>query len=160
MNPDCMPKRWWADDDYWEEFYKKELYSNASWDDEVRSKKRDWLEDAFKDYLDLDDMPDFNNLYLERISQDQALQYEEKPKQGWSSIEFTGGQLVQARFGHPAYSARIGQIAIVIDSDIQLSGRPTNPSAVRVMWPDGDIEDVSKDDMQDLSSANASLRGL
>ena len=151
MNPDYMPKRWWVDDDYWEEYTKQETKRDVY----TTSMKRDWLADAYDAYIHniekesgVYDVEDKLNDYIHQTKE------QSDPDRVWRSRRFKEGQLVQASFGHHAYYDRKGDVAIIIQSDMDMHGRATTPTSVRVMWPDGDIEDVSEDDLKMIDDNN------
>jgi len=80
------------------------------------------------------------------------------PPPRWPGCHFQDGQLVRARPGHLAFTDRLGDVAIVIQSEVgsyeRRRGRyATEAIGVRVLWPDGVIQLIAEHDVCHLDDA-------
>ncbi len=158
MNPDMMPIPWWKDEEYWIDYTLSEIAKMKKKDGSI---KRDWLRDIYDEESRLYEkylmkekeelLFEFGHLY-DYEDEHRKSKGANQAGRGCTSRRFKEGQLVQAAFGHPDYSDRKGDLGLIIQSDLEIHGRPTTPLSVKVMWPDGSIETISEDDLQACKS--------
>jgi len=150
-----MPKKGYLDD--WVEKY----------DVHLRSKKRDWLEDIYKGYIDFQkDYEKYNMSLKEGYELGEDLEtvimrncsgQEERLDE--DDGRWVAGQLVQLDplLNEPARQIAWGDIeegwvGIIIERcQSRRVGNPSLPPFVRVLWPNGDLEEMTTDDLAPCS---------
>jgi len=155
VSPKPMPKKGYLDD--WVENY----------DVLTKPKKRDWLEDVYKGYIDFQKDYEKYNISLKKgyeLGEDlETIIMRKTPGQRELLNEDDGrwmaGQLVQLA---PLLNAATRQVAwgdieegwvgIVIERcNATRGGDLVSPVFVRVLWPNGDLEEMSTDDLAPCS---------
>jgi len=129
----------------------------------IKSKKRDWLEDVYKGYIDFQkDYEKYNVSLKEGYNLGEDLEtviMRNPPRQGEPLDEDDGrwmaGQLVQLDplLNDPDRQIAWGDVeegwvGIFIERcNPRWGGDLVSPSFVRVLWPNGDLEEMSTDDL-------------
>lgn len=160
MNPDMMPIRWWEDEDYWEAYSIMEIAKMKN-GPKTKTKKRDWLRDAYEAYKRKD-----INQYIKEdwlFEHDHMYDYEDWLKNNHvrdvkkqplnKSNRYKEGQLVQ--INDLALSIHKDQVGLIVQSDLPRGH--ADALSVRVMWPDGAIDLVAEDDLQPCKSSSEGL---
>ena len=151
MIPKPMPKKGYFDD--WVEKY----------DALTKPKKRDWLEDVYKGYIDFQkDYEKYNISQQKGIKKGEDLEsivMRNTSRRGRSRDEddgrWTAGQLVclDPLLSEPSRKVSWGDIEEGWVGIIIERCRPRwvtselVPPSVRVLWPNGDLEDMSTDEL-------------
>ena len=129
----------------------------------VKPKKRDWLEDVYKSYIDFQKDYEKYNISIKEgyeLGEDlETIIMRNSPRQRELLHEDDGrwmaGQLVQLDplLNEPTRQVAWGDIeegwvGIIIERcQSRQVGNPTLPPFVRVLWPNGELEEMSTDDL-------------
>ena len=159
MNPDCMPKRWYYDEDVDDEFYLdhilKDVYQKQKYQslygiskDEFKKEqlaKRDWLRDAHRDLDKYYNGRKFEEWYqgnlYDTVKDDISGAGRLDPQE--TARQFQAGQLVR----RPGRENRACVGIVVGLVQPKWAGKEVSPTFIQVMWPDGDIDEISSDDL-------------
>ena len=132
-------------------------------DARTKPKKRDWLEDIYKGYIDFQKDYEKYNISLKagyELGEDLATIIMRNTAGQEECLDeddgrWIPGQLVQLDplLNEPTRTVAWGDIqegwvGIIIElCQSRRAGNPTLPPFVRVLWPNGDLEEMSADDL-------------
>ena len=155
MSPKPMPKKGYLDD--WVENY----------DVLTKPKKRDWLEDVYKGYIDFQKDYEKYNISLKEgyeLGEDLETVIMRKTSQQGDIPDDDDGRWIVGRLvqldpllSEPSRKVSWGDIeegwvGIIIERcQPRWAGDLVSPAFVRVLWPNGDLEEMSTDDLAPCS---------